>query len=130
VIVLAEVPVFGRLVRTSVLTVRQLPYVEASRVIGAGNLWLLRKHLLPNSLEPLTVQLGISMSVAVFIEGAMSFLGLGVRPPSPSLGSLIKDGIRNIWESPVFVVGPLVVVALLVLGFLLIAQAVSAARRA
>jgi peptide/nickel transport system permease protein len=130
VIVVAEVPIFGRLVRTSVLTVRQLPYVEASRVIGAGNLWLLRKHLLPNSMEPLTVQLGISMSVAVFIEGAMSFLGLGVRPPSPSLGSLIKDGIRNIWESPVFVVGPLVVVALLVLGFLLIAQAVSAARRA
>jgi peptide/nickel transport system permease protein len=130
VIVLAEVPVFGRLVRTSVLTIRQLPYVEASRVTGAGNIWLLRRHLLPNSLEPLTVQLGISMSVAVFIESAMSFLGLGVRPPSPSLGSLIKDGIRNIWESPSFVIGPLVVVALLVLGFLLVSQAVSAERRA
>jgi peptide/nickel transport system permease protein len=130
VIVLAEIPVFGRLVRTSVLTIRQLPYVEASRVMGAGNGWLLRRHLLPNSLEPLTVQLGISMSVAVFIESAMSFLGLGVRPPSPSLGSLIKDGIRNIWESPVFVVGPLVVVAMLVLGFLLVSQAVSAERRA
>jgi peptide/nickel transport system permease protein len=129
VIILAEIPVFGRLVRTSLLTIRQLPYVEASRVIGAGNGWLLRKHLLPNSLEPLTVQLGVSMSVAVFIEGAMSFLGLGVRPPSPSLGSLIKDGIRNIWESPFFVVGPLAVVAMLVLGFLLVSQAVSAARR-
>jgi len=129
VIVLAEIPVFGRLVRTSVLTIRQLPYVEASRVIGAGNGWLLRKHLLPNSLEPLTVQLGVSMSVAVFIEGAMSFLGLGVRPPDPSLGSLIKDGIRNVWDSPAFVIGPLVVVAMLVLGFLLISQAISAARR-
>jgi peptide/nickel transport system permease protein len=129
VIVLAEIPVFGRLVRTSVLTIRQLAYVEASRVMGAGNRWLLRKHLLPNSLEPLTVQLGISMSVAVFIESAMSFLGLGVRPPSPSLGSLIADGIRNVWQSPVFVVGPLVVVAMLVLGFLLVSQAVSAARR-
>ena len=129
VIVLAELPVFGRLVRTSLLTIRELPYVEASRVIGAGNGWLLRKHLLPNSLEPLTVQLGVSMSVAVFIEGAMSFLGLGVRPPSPSLGSLIKDGIRNVWESPWFAVGPLVVVAMLVLGFLLISQSLSQARR-
>ncbi len=129
VIILAELPVFGRLVRTSLLTIRELPYVEASRVIGAGNGWLLRKHLLPNALEPLIVQLGVSMSVAVFIEGAMSFLGLGIRPPSPSLGSLIKDGIRNVWESPYFAVGPLVAVAMLVLGFLLISQALSGARR-
>ena len=70
------------------------------------------------------------MSVAVFIESAMSFLGLGIRPPDPSLGSLIKDGIRNVWESPVFVIGPLVVVAMLVLGFLLISQAIAQARRA
>lgn len=129
VIVLAELPLFGRLVRTSVLTIRELPYVEASRVIGAGNGWLLRKHILPNSLEPLTVQLGVSMSMAVFIEGALSFLGLGVRAPQPSLGSLIGDGIRNVYESPVYVIGPLVVVAMLVLGLLLMAQAVSAARR-
>ncbi|CAB4718859.1 MAG: ABC transporter permease subunit [Actinobacteria bacterium] len=130
VIVLAEIPVFGRLVRTSLLTVRALPYVESSRVMGAGTWWLLRKHLLPNSLEPLTVQLGVSMSVAVFIESALSFLGLGVRPPEPSLGSLIKDGIRNVYESPVFVLGPLVVVAMLVLGFLLVSQAIAQARRA
>lgn len=129
VIVLAELPLFGRLVRTSVLTIRELPYVEASRVIGAGNGWLLRKHILPNSLEPLTVQLGVSMSMAVFIEGALSFLGLGVRAPQPSLGSLIGDGIRNVYESPVYVISPLVVVAMLVLGLLLMAQAVSAARR-
>jgi peptide/nickel transport system permease protein len=130
VIMLAEVPVFGRLVRTSLLTIRALPYVESSRVMGAGTWWLLRRHLLPNSLEPLTVQLGVSMSVAVFIESAMSFLGLGIRPPDPSLGSLIKDGIRNVWDSPVFVIGPLVVVAMLVLGFLLLSQAIAQARRA
>ncbi len=129
VIVLAELPIFGRLSRTSLLKVRALPYVESARVMGAGELWLLRRHVLPNSLEPLTVQLAVSMSIAVFIEGAMSFLGLGVRPPDPSLGSLIKDGIRNVWDAPFFVVGPLVVVSMLVLGFLLIAQAVSAQRR-
>ena len=103
-----------------------MPYVESSRVIGAGHGWVLRRHVLPNSLEPVIVQLALSMSVAVFIEGAMSFLGIGVRPPHPSLGSLIKDGTRNIYDSPFFAVGPLAVVVALVLGFLLVAQALSA----
>lgn len=129
VIALAEVPVFGRLVRTSLLTIRALPYVESSRVMGAGTWWLMRRHMLPNALEPLIVQLGVSMSIAVFIEGALSFLGLGVRPPSPSLGSLIRDGIRNVWQSPTFVIGPLLVVTMLVLGFLLISQSLAQGRR-
>jgi peptide/nickel transport system permease protein len=88
----------------------------------------LRKHVLPNSLEPIIVQLALSMSVAVFIEGAMSFLGIGVRPPDPSLGSLIKDGVRAMYDAPTFALGPLAVVAALVLGFLLLAQALSKAR--
>lgn len=129
VIIVSEIPVFGRLVRTSVLTIRSLPYVESSVVMGASNGWLIRRHLLPNSWEPMVVQLGVSMSVAVFIEGAMSFLGLGVRPPRPSLGSLARDGIRLVFESPVYVVGPLVLVGMLTLGFLLLSQAVSAAHR-
>jgi len=129
VIVLAEIPVFGRLTRTSVLTVRQAPYVEAARAIGSGEWWIMRRHVLPNCLEPLTVQLALAMSVGVFIEGAMSFLGLGVIPPAPSLGSLIKEGTQNAYHSPLFVVGPLVVVVLLVLGLLLISQALAAGSR-
>jgi peptide/nickel transport system permease protein len=128
VIVAAEVPVFGRLIRSSVLTVREMPYVEASRVIGSGRLWVLRRHVLPNVLEPVIVQLAISMSVAVFVEGAMSFLGIGVRPPDPSLGSLVRDGARNMYEAPWFGVGPLVLIVALVLGFLLISQSLSRAR--
>jgi peptide/nickel transport system permease protein len=128
VIVVAEIPVFGRLVRSAVLTVREMPYVEASQVIGAGRGWVLRRHVLPNVLEPVIVQLALSMSVAVFVEGAMSFLGIGVRPPAPSLGSLVRDGTRNMYESPFFAVGPLVVVVALVLGFLLVAQSLSRAR--
>ncbi|GAA4084616.1 ABC transporter permease [Nocardioides kongjuensis] len=130
VIVALEIPVFGRLVRTAVRTVREMPFVEASQVVGASPVWVLRKHVLPNSLEPLTVQLAVSMSVAVFVEGAMSFLGLGVRPPHPSLGSLIKDGVRLLHEAPFFAVGPLAVVVALVLGLLLISQSLSEARRA
>jgi len=130
VIVAIELPVFGRLVRTSVRTVREMPFVEASQIVGAGPWWVLRKHVLPNSVEPLTVQLAVSMSVAVFIEGAMSFLGLGVRPPDPTLGSLIKDGVRLMYDAPLFAVGPLTVVVALVLGLLLISQSLSEARRA
>ncbi|WP_141014937.1 ABC transporter ATP-binding protein/permease [Nocardioides sambongensis] len=106
VIVAVEIPVFGRLVRTSVRTVREMPFVEASQVVGAGPGWVLRRHVLPNSMEPLTVQLAVSMSVAVFIEGAMSFLGLGIRPPDPSLGSLIRDGVRLMYDAPFLAVGP------------------------
>ncbi|MBM9835984.1 ABC transporter permease [Rhodococcus hoagii] len=129
VIVLAEIPVFGRLTRTSVLTVRQAPYVEAARTLGAEEGWILRRHVLPNCLEPLTVQLALAMSVGVFIEGAMSFLGLGITPPAPSLGSLIKEGTQNAYHSPFFVVGPLAVVVVQVLGLLLISQALAARSR-
>ena len=129
VIVAIELPVFGRLVRTSVRTVRELPYVEAAQVVGAGPWWLLRRHVLPNSLEPLTVQLAISMSVAVFIEGAMSFLGIGIKAPAPSLGSLVKDGTRLMYDAPFLGVGPLAVVVALVLGLLLISQTISEAHR-
>ncbi|MEU1981214.1 ABC transporter permease [Nocardia sp. NPDC019395] len=129
VIALAEIPVFGRLTRTSILTVRQLPYVEAARALGAGENWILRRHVLPNCLEPLTVQLALAMSVGVFVEGAMSFLGLGVVPPAPSLGSLIKEGAQSAYHSPFFVAGPLAVVVVLVLGLLLISQALAARSR-
>ena len=95
--------------------------------MGATQGWVLRKHVLPELLEPIIVQLALSMSVAVFIEGAMSFLGIGVRPPDPSLGSLIKDGVRAMYDAPAFALGPLAVVAALVLGFLLVAQALSKA---
>ncbi len=129
VIAIAEIPVFGRLVRTRALTVRELPYVESAQVVGARRWWLLRRHMLPNSIEPLTVQLAISMSQAVFIEGAMSFLGIGINPPTPSLGTLIQDGMQYVYQVPLLPVGPLVVVCMLTLGFLLIAQALSAAGR-
>jgi peptide/nickel transport system permease protein len=129
VIVIAEIPTFGRLVRTSVLTVRELPYVEAAVIAGAGRGWLLRKHILPNSLEPLIVQLALAMSIAVFIEGALSFLGLGVAAPTPSLGSLIKDGTRNLYHSWTYAIGPLTVVVVLVVGLLLISQALGAHSR-
>jgi len=129
VIVAVELPVFGRLARTSVRTLRERPYVEAARVAGAGPIWVLRRHILPNAVEPLLVQLAVSMSVAVFIEGALSFLGLGVRPPTPSLGSMISQGISLMYQAPLVALAPLAVVVVLVLGLLLVSQSLSEADR-
>lgn len=129
VIAVLETPIFARLLRSAILRVRSLPFVETSEAIGAGPAWVLRKHVLPNAAEPLGVQLAISLSLAVFVESAMSFLGIGVRPPTPSLGSLIADGIDYVDSNLGFVVGPLIAVVILVLGLQLIAQSLAAARR-
>lgn len=129
VIVAAEIPIFGRQIRTAVLAVREQPFVEAAEIIGASTGWTLRKHVLPHVIEPLAVQFALSLSLAVFVESAMSFIGIGVRPPDPSLGSIIAESTRNLDANPAMAVGPLVVVSALTLGFLLIAQALGRARR-
>ncbi|GAA3861635.1 ABC transporter permease [Saccharothrix violaceirubra] len=128
VVVAVEIPVFGRLLRAAVLKVREAQFVTAAEVVGASRWHVLRTHVLPNSLEPVLVQLALSMSVAVFIEGAMSVLGIGVTPPDPSLGAVLNTALRYLDLNPMFAVGPLVVTAVLVLGFQLVAQAANAAR--
>ncbi|BAK35693.1 putative ABC transporter permease protein [Microlunatus phosphovorus NM-1] len=129
VIAVLETPIFARLLRSSILKVRALPYVETAEAIGATHGWVLRRHVLPNAVEPLGVQLALSPSLAVFVESAMSFLGIGVRPPQPSLGSLIAEGIDYVDSNLGFVLGPLIPVVILVLSLQLIAQGLGAARR-
>jgi peptide/nickel transport system permease protein len=129
VIATVETPVFARVLRSAVLRVQALPYVEAARTIGAGRWSVLRRHVLPNATEPLGVQLALSLSLAVFVESAMSFLGIGVRPPAPSLGGLISDGIDYADSNAAFVLGPLAVVVVLVLALQLLARELAGARR-
>ncbi|MFT4044758.1 MAG: ABC transporter permease [Gordonia sp. (in: high G+C Gram-positive bacteria)] len=129
VIAVAEVPVFGRLVRTQVLSVRERPYVEAATVSGASTGWILRRHVLPNVLEPLVVQLALSLSLGVFIEAGLSYLGVGVTPPTPALGSMLASANDYLETNPAYAFGPLIAISALVLGFYLISQAVGAARR-
>lgn len=129
VIAIAEIGVFGRLVRTSVLRVREQPYVEAALVSGASTGRILLRHVLPNSVEALGVQLALSLSLGVFIEGALGYLGVGVVPPTPSLGGLIAAGNGYLENNPWFTFGPLIVISALVLGLYLIAQSISNDRR-
>ncbi|WP_018653392.1 ABC transporter permease [Actinomadura flavalba] len=129
VVIAAEVPLFGRLVRTATLKVRELPYVDAAETMGASRTWVLRKHVVPNILDAVIVQLALSASVAVFIVSAMNFIGIGVRPPAPSLGGVLADAMGQLGSNNLYAVGPLLVIVVLVLGFQLIAQALLASRR-
>ena len=91
-IVIATVPVFCRVARGPTLSVRATEYTVSARVIGASSARILFRYILPNVSTPLLVQLAFTLSGALIAEGALSFLGLGVQPPTPSLGSLLRDG--------------------------------------
>ncbi|MGE2733280.1 ABC transporter permease [Mycolicibacterium vaccae] len=84
-------PIFARVARASTLGVRTEPYVSASRAMGSGDLYILRRHVLPNIAGPLIVQTSLSLAFAILSEAALSFLGLGIQPPQPSLGRMIFD---------------------------------------
>src|SRR3954467_6300703 len=121
-VVLVNVPLFGRLTRSAVQAQRSREYVVAAEVVGAGRARVLLRHILPNALDALIVQAALSLSTAVFIEGAMSFVGIGIRPPSPSLGALLRTSVNFLDRNPWYALGPIIVVTALVLGFNLIAD--------
>lgn len=125
VIALAEIPAFGRLLRGGILVQREREYVTAARVGSSSGPRVLVRHILPNAADPLIVQIAVSLTVAVFIEGAMSFLGVGVRPPEPTLGSVLSQSMPYLAQAPHFAAGPLITVTALVLGLSLIAEALN-----
>ncbi|QFQ95227.1 ABC transporter permease [Streptomyces phaeolivaceus] len=125
VIALAEIPVFGRQLRAGILIQREREYVLAARLGGARKARLLLRHILPNCLDPLVVQISVSLTVAVFIEGAMSFLGVGVAPPEPTLGGVLNQAMPYLAQSPSLSVGPLLAILLLVLGLSLLSEALN-----
>ena len=113
-------PRTARIVRASVLVVRELEYVEAARAAGAGHLRLVFRHILPNCLSPLLVQLTFIFAYAILAEAAMSFLGIGPPPPTPTWGAVIADGRSLIREAPWICLFPGVAISLTVLGLNLI----------
>ncbi|MEV5769734.1 ABC transporter permease [Streptomyces antimycoticus] len=125
-IALVNVPLFGRLIRSSVVSERQRDYVVAAAAIGSVRVRILLRHILPNGLDPLIVQFALSMSTAVFIEGGMSYVGIGIPPPAPSLGSLLQGSMNFLAQNPWYAIGPMAAVTLLVLGFQLVADGLTA----
>ncbi|GJJ16380.1 ABC transporter permease [Mycolicibacterium mageritense] len=98
-------PIFARVARASTLSVRVEPFVAVSRTMGTGDGYILTRHILPNIAGPLIVQLSLSLAFAILAEASLSFLGLGIQPPQPSLGRMIFDAqgfVTLAWWMAVF----------------------------
>ncbi|MGK2229726.1 ABC transporter permease [Devosia sp.] len=89
---LADVPRFIRLQRSQVLSLRSRAFIDAARTVDASQYWLMSRHILPNTLAPILVAGSIAGANAILIEASLSFLGLGIMPPQPSLGNIVRDG--------------------------------------
>jgi peptide/nickel transport system permease protein len=108
---------YARLVRAQVMAVKEREFVEAARALGASDLRVLLRHILPNIVQPLLVQAAIGMAGAVLAEATLSFLGLGIPPPAPSWGSMLNDARSHLFDAPHVVVFPAIAVMLAVLSF-------------
>lgn len=114
---------YARLVRGQVMAVKEREFVEAARALGASNARIIVRHILPNIIQPLIVQAAIGMAAAVLAEATLSFLGLGVPPPTASWGSMLNDARSHLFDSPHLVFFPAMAVMLCVLSFNFIGDA-------
>ena len=110
-------PTFLRLMRGTAMAVAQETYVEAARSIGCSQSWIITRHILPNVVSPLFVQISVFAGVAMLAEAGLSFLGLGAQPPDSSWGAMVGRGFRYISHAPSLIVFPGVAIALTVLAF-------------
>lgn len=113
-------PRTARVIRSSVLVVREMEYVAAAIAAGAGHLRILFRHILPNALSPLIVQLTFVFAVAIIAESVLSFLGVGPPPPRASLGNIIAEGRQYVAEAPWLSLFPGIVIAISVIGLNLV----------
>jgi peptide/nickel transport system permease protein len=111
------IPTQARLMRGQVLTVKQADYITAGEVIGAGNLRIMLVHIFPNCLPPLIVLITLNLGVAILAEAALSFLGIGIRPPGAAWGSMVNDGYRYLLSNPILSFAPGFAIMLVVLAF-------------
>ena len=117
------IPHFGRVARSQVLTLKSAPFLEAERILGASWGRMVLHHVLPNILGPLVILASMDIPVVISIEAGLSFLGLGVRPPLASWGTLIQDGYQYLSQSWIPVVVSSVALGLATLGFTLFGEA-------
>ena len=121
---IATAPVFARLLRASVLELKHRDFVEAGRALGASQRRVLTRHILPNALSPIIVQASLSLAVAVLAEAALSFLGLGTPPRTPSWGNMLREAQGFLQLSPYPVLVPGLAIVLTVLGWSLLGDGI------
>jgi peptide/nickel transport system permease protein len=112
-----SIPTFARVVRGSTLTIKKLEYIDAVKALGASDLRVIVKHILPNVLSPIIVQATLRIAIAILVASSLSFLGLGAQPPSPEWGRMLSDGRNYMFDYPHVALFPGLAIALVVLAF-------------
>jgi peptide/nickel transport system permease protein len=118
-----SIPAFGRIMRSAVLMVRELEYVQAARSVGVRPIIILWRHILPNSLAPIIVTATLQIASAILAAASLSFLGMGIQPPTPEWGSMLAEGRGYIERAPWLTIFPGLAIAIAVVGFNLMGDA-------
>ena len=122
VISIAFIPNYARVSRALVFSAKANQWVEAERALGASTLRIVFTHILPNILPPLLILMAMDIPSAIVIEAGLSFLGLGVQPPTPAWGAILSDGFQNIMQSPWGVVFASIILMITTLGFTMLGE--------
>ena len=123
VVVVVSVPGYGRIVRSATLSIRNTEFILAEQSLGAGTARVLGQHVLPNVVAPLLILGSMDIPVVITFEAGLSFLGLGVKPPTPSWGSILNDGFSFIRNTPWLVIAGGIPLILTTLGFTFLGEA-------
>ena len=123
VIAVISVPVYGRLVRAQTLSLRRSEFILAEQSMGAATSRIIGIHLLPNVLGPLVILVSMDIPTVVALEAALSYLGLGVRPPTPSWGTILNDGYTSLRTNPALVIAAGIPLVIATLGFTFLGEA-------
>ena len=123
VIGLTWMPNYARVIRAQTLSIREKTYVEAERSLGATDRSILLSHILPNVIAPALIMAAMDLPWVITFEAGLSFLGLGVRPPTPSWGAILSEGYDHIFETPWPILWAGITLALTTLGFTLLGEA-------
>jgi peptide/nickel transport system permease protein len=114
---IASLPGLSRLMRGLVLGLRELEYVEAARAIGESNISIMLRYILPGTIGPLTVAASLRMASVMLSASGLSFLGLGILPPTPEWGAMLADSRDYMFSSPLQMFIPGIVITIVVIGF-------------
>jgi peptide/nickel transport system permease protein len=124
-VAVVNIPIFTRLARAQTLRINGRQYMTAATLMGAGTAYKVRRHVIPNLINPFIVQLSVALSFAIIIEAGLSFLGLGIQPPTPDWGVMVATGKTYMTLAPHMLLVPAGAIFVTVLGLNLLGDAVS-----
>lgn len=113
----ALIPGYARLMCGQVLSLKESDYILASKSLGSNSLWLMFRHIVPNAMPPLIVLVTMQIGAAILAEAGLSYLGIGIQPPTPSWGSMVSDGFKYLIENPLLSFVPGLAIMAVVFGF-------------